>query len=194
MRDADRHGKTSRCDTQTDTEKRHDAIEDVDVDVDVEGDLDIDLESSSTAKPDDDLQRLLNAKAAYLSKCSGDTTRISLAIDAIIDRTTSRVTSPAKYIAASVQRYFEIETTRNANRPEHERLGLSKFGIHTLADRNANTIRNCETLGLGLPKGTYQRIKSQLLARGTTFENDADVIALCKEIRRRMLAGKNREG
>lgn len=125
----------------------------------------------------------MKAKAAYLSKCSGDTTRISLAIDAIIDRTTNPVTSPVKYIDASVRRYFESEATRNANRPENERLGLSRFGHKTTGDDVARTIRNAETLGF-LKPGSYEQIKGQLLERGTRFDSDPAVLELCKRLLR----------
>jgi hypothetical protein len=70
---------------------------------------------------------------------------------------------------------------KNGTEQKHERLGLSRFGSHTRGDYNARLIRNYEAVGL-LPRGTYDQIELKLLARGTNFANDPDVVSLCEQI------------
>jgi hypothetical protein len=75
-----------------------------------------------------------------------------------------------------------IITNGKSHLTDNERLGLSRHGIHNTADYNAQAIRNAEYSGR-LEEGTYQKIKKQLLASGSNFEDDQRVIAMCKAIR-----------
>jgi len=78
---------------------------------------------------------------------------------------------------------FPLNGNKNGNPPEYEKLGLSKFGLHTTGDYNAKTIRTAEMLDPeSFPAGTFEKIKRELLARGTTFANDPLILAMCQKI------------
>jgi hypothetical protein len=49
----------------------------------------------------------LKAKADYLAKCSGDTNRISVAIDIILTRAKGQINSPLKYLHTAVPAFFD---------------------------------------------------------------------------------------
>ncbi|MGA8556828.1 MAG: hypothetical protein WB630_20645 [Candidatus Acidiferrales bacterium] len=84
-------------------------------------------------------------------------------------------------IACGYPGFHPLRENGNRNLTDNEKLGLSRSGIHSTADHNALLIRNAEALDW-LEKGTYQKIKKELLATGGNFEDDERVIAMCEEI------------
>jgi hypothetical protein len=88
---------------------------------------------------------------------------------------------PVKVLQQSIARgypgFHPLTRTGNPNLTDNQKLGLTLYG-NTVADRNAKQIRTFEALGY-LDKGSYQKIKKELLARGGNFEDDASVIAMC---------------
>jgi hypothetical protein len=77
----------------------------------------------------------------------------------------------------------------NGHQTPDQKLGLSRFhGPNpTVADRNARLIRNCEMADV-IPKGTFEKICQELLARGTTLADDPKVLALCEALAKRVFS------
>jgi len=95
---------------------------------------------------------------------------------------------PEKVIEQSIARGYAgfCALSGNENPPlsDNQKLGLTTQG-HTVADRRARQFRTAEAVGF-LDKGTFQKIRKELLDSGGNFEDDERVIAMCDSMNEKL--------